>query len=176
MTKLYNQTSEKQKRQALRNNMPPAEKIVWAKLRSQQIESCKFRRQYSIDKFVIDFYSPELRLAIEIDGDSHYQDGAAEYDRERQEFLESKGTQVLRFTNQEVYQNMDGVVERIREVICGLREVTPLIKGRELNFLFSPLIKGRELNFLVSPLYKGGLRGVIPRYQEKIDLCVHRSL
>ncbi|MDZ8237109.1 MAG: DUF559 domain-containing protein [Nostoc sp. ChiQUE01a] len=43
MTKLYNQTSEKQKRQTLRNNMPPCEKIVWAKLRNQQIESCKFR-------------------------------------------------------------------------------------------------------------------------------------
>ena len=125
MTKLYNQTSEKQKRQALRNNMPPAEKIVWAKLKSQLIEGCKFRRQYSIDAFVIDFYSPELKLAIEIDGDSHYQDGVPEYDRERQVFLESKGTKILRFTNQEVYKDLDGVVERIRQVICQLREVTP---------------------------------------------------
>ncbi|MEH2281365.1 MAG: DUF559 domain-containing protein [Nostoc sp.] len=54
MTKLYNQTSEKQKWQILKNNMPPCEKIVWAKLRNQQIESCKFRRQYSIDRFVVD--------------------------------------------------------------------------------------------------------------------------
>ncbi|MBD2511230.1 endonuclease domain-containing protein [Nostoc muscorum FACHB-395] len=125
MTKLYNQSSEKQKRQTLRNNMPPCEKIVWAKLRNQQIESYKFRRQYSIDRFVVDFYSSELRLAIEIDGDSHYQDGVPEYDRDRQAFLESKGTRFLRFTNQEVYQDIDGVVEKIREVICRLREVTP---------------------------------------------------
>ena len=125
MTKLYNQTSEKQKRQTLRNNMPPSEKIVWAKLRNQQIESCKFRRQYSIDRFVVDFYSSELRLAIEIDGNSHYQDGVPEYDRDRQVFLESKGTRILRFTNQEVYQDIDGVVDKIREVICRLREVTP---------------------------------------------------
>ncbi|MDZ8189795.1 MAG: endonuclease domain-containing protein [Nostoc sp. ChiSLP02] len=124
MTKLYNQTSEKQKRQTLRNNMPLCEKIVWAKLRNQQVESCKFRRQYSIDKFVVDFYSSELRLAIEIDGDSHYEDGVPEYDRERQAFLESKGTRFLRFTNQEVYQDIDGVVEKIREVISRLREVT----------------------------------------------------
>jgi very-short-patch-repair endonuclease len=124
MTKLYNQTSEKQKRQTLRNNMPLSEKIVWAKLRSQQIENCKFRRQYSIDRFVVDFYSSELRLAIEIDGDSHYQNGVQQYDRDRQVFLESKGTRILRFTNQEVYQNIDGVVEKIREVICRLREVT----------------------------------------------------
>nr|WP_238553701.1 endonuclease domain-containing protein [Fortiea contorta] len=105
--------------------MPPAEKLVWAKLRNQQIESCKFRRQYSIDRFVVDFYSPELRLAIEIDGDSHYQDEVLEYDRDRQAFLESKGTRFLRFTNQEVYQNIDGAVDKIREVICRLRDVTP---------------------------------------------------
>ncbi|MBW4667251.1 MAG: endonuclease domain-containing protein [Cyanomargarita calcarea GSE-NOS-MK-12-04C] len=125
MTKLYNQTSEKSKRQALRNNMPLAEKIIWAKLRSQQIEGCKFRRQYSIDAFVVDFYTPELKLAIEIDGDSHYQDGIPEYDHERQLFLESKGTKVLRFTNQEIYKDLDRVLERIREVICQMREITP---------------------------------------------------
>ncbi|MBD2165154.1 endonuclease domain-containing protein [Calothrix membranacea FACHB-236] len=126
MTKLYNQTSQKSKRQALRNNMPLAEKMIWAKLRNQQIQGCKFRRQYSIDAFVVDFYTPELKLAIEIDGDSHYQDGIPEYDRERQLFLESKGTKVLRFTNQEIYKDLDGVVERIREVICQMREITSL--------------------------------------------------
>jgi very-short-patch-repair endonuclease len=125
MTKLYNKSSEKSKRQALRNNMPLAEKIIWAKFRNQQIESCKFRRQYSIDAFVVDFYTPELKLAIEIDGDSHYQDGIPEYDRERQLFLESKDTKILRFTNQEIYQELDMVVERISEVICGMREITP---------------------------------------------------
>lgn len=124
MTKLYNQTSEKQKRQALRKNMPSAEKIVWAKLRNKQIEGCKFRRQYSIDKFVVDFYSPELRLAIEIDGDSHDWEGAQEYDRDRQAFLESKGTRFLRFRNQEVYQDIDAVMDKIRKVIYMFREVT----------------------------------------------------
>ncbi|BAY45997.1 hypothetical protein SAMD00079811_36040 [Scytonema sp. HK-05] len=125
MTKLYNKTSEKQKRQALRNNIPPAEKMVWAKLRSQQVEGCKFRRQYSIGAFVVDFYSPELKLAIEIDGDSHYEDGAPEYDRERQAFLEDKGTKVVRFTNQKVYEDLDGVVEAIRQIIGQMRRITP---------------------------------------------------
>ncbi|MEH2281366.1 MAG: DUF559 domain-containing protein [Nostoc sp.] len=60
------------------------------------------------------YYSLELRLAIEIDGDSHYQDGVPEYDRDRQAFLSSKGTRILRFTNQEVYQDIDGVVDKIR--------------------------------------------------------------
>ncbi len=138
MTKLYNKSSEKPKRQALRNNMPLAEKIIWAKLRNQQIEGCKFCRQYSIDAFVVDFYTPELKLVIEIDGDSHYQEGIPEYDYERQLFLESKITKVLRFTNQEIYKELEGVVERIREVICRMRELPhpnpPLAKGRELDF------------------------------------------
>ncbi len=125
MTKLYNKTSEKQKRQALRNNIPPAEKMVWAKLRSQQVEDCKFRRQYSIGAFVVDFYSPELKLAIEIDGDTHYQNGAPEYDCQRQAFLEEKGTKVVRFTNQKVYEDLDGVVEAIRQIIGQMRGITP---------------------------------------------------
>jgi very-short-patch-repair endonuclease len=80
MTKLYNQSSERDKRRSLRNNMPLAEKIVWAKIRSQQIEKCRFRRQYSISAFVIDFYAPELKLALEIDGNSHFVEGAQAYD------------------------------------------------------------------------------------------------
>ncbi len=64
MTELYNKTSEKDKRRFLRNNMPPAEILVWARLKGKQVEECKFRRQYSIDKFVVDFYTTELRLAI----------------------------------------------------------------------------------------------------------------
>ena len=125
MTELYNKTSEKEKRRSLRNNMPPAEKIVWEKLRNRQIEGCKFRRQYSIDRFVIDFYAPELKLAIEIDGDSHFQDGAQVYDYERQSFLESSGTRFLSFTNQQVYENLAGVITSIAQTVCQLRNITP---------------------------------------------------
>ena len=59
MTELYNKTSEREKRRLLRNNMPPAEQIVWERLRNRQVEGCKFRRQYSIDVFVVDFYATE---------------------------------------------------------------------------------------------------------------------
>jgi very-short-patch-repair endonuclease len=121
MTELYNQSSEKFKRQVLRNNIPTAEKIVWQKLRGRQIEGCKFRRQFSIDVFVVDFYAPELKLAIEIDGDSHNEAGAEEYDKERQFFLGSKGAKFVRFSNREIYEGLDGVVERIRQVVRGMR-------------------------------------------------------
>lgn len=122
MTQLYNKDSEKEKRRLLRQNITKAEKLIWEKLRDRQLENCKFRRQYSVDKFVIDFYSPELRLAIEIDGESHFENGAVEYDKARQEFIESAGIKFIRFTNNDVYGNLFGVLESIGEKIRELRE------------------------------------------------------
>jgi very-short-patch-repair endonuclease len=121
MTKLFNKTSEKLKRRELRSNMTKAEAIVWQKLRCKQLENCKFRNQYSVDRFVLDFYSPELKLAIEIDGDSHFLEGAAQYDEERQIFIESTGIKFLRFTNKDVYENLNGVLETIAYKIRELR-------------------------------------------------------
>jgi very-short-patch-repair endonuclease len=126
MTKLYNKTSEKEKRQSLRNKMPPAEQLVWARLKGKQVENCKFRRQYSVGAFVIDFYSVEIKLAIEIDGESHFQDGAEIYDRERQSLIESAGVRFVRFTNQQVYEELDAVIESISQMICALRELPQL--------------------------------------------------
>ena len=75
MNEYFNQDSEKEKRQRLRNTMPDAEVILWSRLKGRQILGCKFRRQHSVGPFVMDFYSPEIRLAIELDGDSHYREG-----------------------------------------------------------------------------------------------------
>ena len=121
MTKIYNKNSEKEKRRQLRQNITKAEKIIWEKIRNKQIEDCKFRRQYSVDKFVIDFYSPILKLAIEIDGESHFNEGAAEYDRERQNSIESLGIKFIRVTNNDVYENLDGVLESIALKVRELR-------------------------------------------------------
>lgn len=121
MTKLYNKSSEKEKRRQLRQNITKAEKILWEKVKDRQIEDCKFRRQYSVAEFVIDFYIPELKLAIEIDGDSHFKNGAAEYDKERQVFIESTGIRFIRFTNDDVYNNLSGVLEYIAQNIRDLR-------------------------------------------------------
>jgi very-short-patch-repair endonuclease len=121
MTELYNKASEKVKRQLLRSQMPLAEQIIWERLRERQVLGCKFRRQYSIDVFVIDFYAPQLKLAIEIDGESHTGEQAQDYDAERQMFLESKGTRFLRFTNQQVMENLDQVIETIGRIITELR-------------------------------------------------------
>lgn len=120
MTRLYNKSAERNKRRSLRSNMPKAEALVWARLRDQQVEGCKFRRQYSVGVFVVDFYCPELKLAVEIDGPSLQRDGGAEYDSERQLFLEGKGINVLRVTNAQVYQDLNAAIELIIAAIGDL--------------------------------------------------------
>ncbi|MEH2317583.1 endonuclease domain-containing protein [Nostoc sp.] len=121
MTKLYNKNSEIEKRRLLRQNITKAEKLIWDKIRDRQLENCKFRRQYSVDKFVMDFYSSEFKLAIEIDGESHFQEGAAESDKARQQFIESAGIKLIRFTNNDVYANLSGVLESIAQNIRNLK-------------------------------------------------------
>ena len=97
--------------------MPPAEVILWSKLRGKGLQGCKFRRQYSIGPYIVDFYAPQLNLAIEIDGDSHYVDGAQQRDQVRQAFIESADVTVLRFTNYDIYDRLEGVIEKILEKI-----------------------------------------------------------
>ena len=113
MTKIYNKTSEKDKRRTLRNNMPKAELVLWTKLRSKGFDGHKFRRQYSVGKYVVDFFCPKLKLAVEVNGDSHFSEESERGDRERQNFIESFGISFLRVTNNDIYENLDGVLERI---------------------------------------------------------------
>jgi very-short-patch-repair endonuclease len=102
--------------------LPPAELILWSRLKNRQVCTQKFRRQFSVGPYVVDFYCPALKLAIEIDGDSHFQPGEQEKDRTRQQFIESTGVQFLRFRNIEVRQNLRGVLETIYRKIQSLNE------------------------------------------------------
>ena len=117
MTKFFNKTSEKANRLQLRKNPPKTEVIVWSKLKGRQMLGYKFRRQYSVGTYVIDFYCPTLKLAVEIDGHSHFERDAAANDKRRQAFIESFGVQFLRFTNDEVSKNMDGVLETVKHAV-----------------------------------------------------------
>ena len=117
MTQYFNRADEKVKRRILRNNMPNAETGIWSKLKGRQLLGYKFRRQYSVDRYVVDFYCPEMKLAVEIDGDGHFQNGAKNNDRRRQAFIESFGIQFLRFTNEDVFKNLDGVIEIVRRTV-----------------------------------------------------------
>ena len=98
--------------------MPLAEQLLWAKLKNKQLKNYKFRRQHSIGKFVVDFYCPETKLAVELDGDSHFESAAAKkLDSRRQEFLESLGIKIIRFTNREVYENPIGILENLEALL-----------------------------------------------------------
>jgi very-short-patch-repair endonuclease len=163
MTELFNKTSEKAKRQRLRNDMPPAEKLIWARLRGRQIEGCKFRRQYSVGAFVIDFYVPELKLAIEIDGSSHDGEEAQAYDAQRQSYIESKGIRFLRFTNRQVYQELDAVVGAIGLVVEKIRREPlpspPLAKGRGQDAELNASSDMHSLSGSGLPPFEGGTEG-----------------
>ncbi len=121
MTEHYNRSVLTLRRKELRRNLSKAEAIMWNHLSRKQIAGYKFRRQHSIDQYVLDFYCPKLKLAIEIDGDSHFVPGAQEQDKIRQEHIEAFGIRFLRFTNEDVYKNIDGVCRAVYDAIEKLR-------------------------------------------------------
>ena len=96
----------------LRNNPTPAEAILWQYLRRSQLGGYKFRRQQPIGPFIVDFYCSSLKLAIELDGSSH--DGKDGYDGYRESSIEGRGVRLVRFTNSEVMEDMEGVLTEIR--------------------------------------------------------------
>lgn len=111
--RIFNRRSQKAFRQSLRSNMPMPEKILWARIRNQQLGT-RFRRQHGIGGYIADFYCPEYKLVIELDGDSHYQDDSGNYDQARDEFMQGLGLSVLRFSNRDITENLSGVLT----VIC----------------------------------------------------------
>ena len=116
MTRVFNPAAEKGKRRSLCKRMPRAEVLLWSKLRGQQLSGLRFRRQYSVGPYVLDFYCPEAKLAVEVDGDIHFGDGAEERDAERQLYIGSFGIRFIRCTNEDVYKNIEGVLEEIERV------------------------------------------------------------
>ena len=96
--------------QRLRRELTDAERKLWSVLRNRQLEGAKFRRQQPICPFIVDFVCQERRLIIEADGGQHAGNGA---DERRTAFLESKGYRVLRFWNNDILSNLDGVAQVI---------------------------------------------------------------
>jgi very-short-patch-repair endonuclease len=105
------------RRRKLRREATSAEQLVWRKLRARQFEGYKFRRQHEVGPFVVDFYCPKHRLAIELDGGGHFQPVVQDYDRRRTHFLRTCGVRVLRFTNDEVFLETAGVFEFIARIL-----------------------------------------------------------
>ncbi len=114
MNKIFNKTEYTARRQTLRNNMTEPEKRLWQILRNQQM-GVKFRRQHGIGHYIVDFYCPERKLVIEVDGDSHYTDDAQHYDTVRADFMLALGVTTMRFTNHDVMTNLNHIYQQIAQ-------------------------------------------------------------
>jgi len=129
----------------LRKNQTDAEKKLWAVLRNRQIVGTKFRRQFSIGRYILDFYSPKYRVGIEADGGGHYEDRENQRDKLRTKELSILGIDILRFNNLEILNNIEGVCEIVQQTIEDKKRNLPLTsilspKGRgskeNLNLIF----------------------------------------
>lgn len=115
MAYLYNNLKLKIFRRKLREEQTDCERILWIKLRNKQCNGLRFLRQYSISPYILDFYCPRLRLAIELDGGQHNEVAQKIYDQKRTEFLSRQNIKILRFWDNEVLENLDGVYAKILE-------------------------------------------------------------
>ncbi len=97
----------------LRKNQTDAEKLLWRKLRDRQLEGMKFRRQRPIGKYIVDLVCIEKKIVVEADGSQHFQ---SEEDKIRDGYLREQGYTVLRFWNNDILKNIDGVIQRIWDV------------------------------------------------------------
>ena len=120
----------KHRRRLLRSNLTEAEKILWSCLKDKKLSGrYKFRRQYSVGYYVIDFYCPEQKLAVEVDGDSHAGVERIEYDTMRQKLIEDFGIRFLRFTNIEVKSHLTRVLKIIASPYQGEVRRPPIGDG-----------------------------------------------
>lgn len=107
----------KQRRRELRRNQTEAENAFWAHVRNRQFRGLRFFRQYSVGPYVLDFYCPKMNIAVELDGGQHAWDESRKYDTLRAEYLKAHEIEVMRFWNNDVLQNIKGVLARIEEKI-----------------------------------------------------------
>lgn len=115
-----------QKAKSLRTNATEAEKLLWYKIRNRQILNLKFHRQQPIPPYIVDFYCEDRLLIIELDGGQHNE----EFDRIRTHFLEEKGYQILRYWNNDVLGNIEGVIEDLMNKMGSIApHPNPLPKG-----------------------------------------------
>jgi len=93
--------------------MTTAEAVLWKELRSVRFIRFPFRRQHSVGFYIVDFYCPKLKLVIEVDGHIHDLPDRKEHDLEREAYLKGSGLRILRFTNEQVMNDLDAVLEQI---------------------------------------------------------------
>ena len=121
MTQHYNKRWLKARRRRLRRNQTPAEARVWELLRNRRCLGVKFRRQYSVDHFILDFYAPELKLAVEPEGGIHTTPDQQEYDQHRHDRLKAFGITIVRLSNELILDDPAAAREKIEAIIQDLQ-------------------------------------------------------
>ena len=131
MTDRMNRAEWLERRRELRQALTPAEAVLWRLLKGHQLEGLKFRRQQGIGPYIVDFYCPKIKLAIELDGEVH--NARADYDERRAAFLaEKKGIHVLRFENRTVFESPWRIFEAREDY---LKDYTPEGRGNPILLL-----------------------------------------
>jgi very-short-patch-repair endonuclease len=97
--------------QHLRKHMTDAENLLWSKLRGKQLKGYQFYRQKVIGEYIVDFYSPKAHLVIELDGGQHYSEIGKRKDQLRDDVLTKMEVKILRFSDRDVFENLNGVME-----------------------------------------------------------------
>ena len=95
--------------------MTEAEEKLWSYLKKRKLDGRKFRRQFSVDRYILDFYCPDEKLNIELDGAHHFNEEGKVYDQDRDEFLDAHGIKVLRFENNMVFEKIEEVLKKIKD-------------------------------------------------------------
>jgi len=114
---IYNRKILKSIRKKLRNNSTKAEKTLWIFLKNKKLNDRKFRRQHSIGNYIVDFYCPKEKIAIELDGELHLYDKVHKQDVKKEKFLNSFGIRVIRFENKQVFDNLEEVIKAIQKFL-----------------------------------------------------------
>ena len=113
----FNHPDTKEYRRQLRRESTPSERMLWKKLCRRQVDGYKFRQQHGFGIYIMDFYCPELRLCIEVDGSVHDSPEAIQNDKDRTLFLNQHRIKVIRFRNEEIETDIDSVIQRIKDYI-----------------------------------------------------------
>ena len=114
---IFNRKHLEKRRKELRKDGTAAEAVLWKHLQRRQMLGKKFRRQASVGPYIVDFYCPECRVVIELDGSPHDGFLPGEYDAQRTRYLEELGMRVIRFENRILYDNPDAVLETINQAL-----------------------------------------------------------
>ncbi|WP_374090952.1 DUF559 domain-containing protein [Methylomicrobium lacus] len=158
----------------LRQQSTDAEQWLWQALRDRRMAGMKFRRQHPINPYVLDFYCHELKLAIELDGGQHNSDPGRARDRQRSRFLEQQGIRILRFWNNQVFQEAESVLEAIFRAVTVNRPspLTPLPEGEGNKATSLPRSPGEgSLETLSPSVPLGERRGEGHIYQDIPGFC-----